>query len=316
VHAAAAELNYRPNASAKAMNTGRSESIGVISRNVGNPGFSLALDGILAVAAGAGVSVIVSGTEFEIDLEQQALELMLNKQVDALIVSPADGRVTKHLQSARDAGVPIVLWERRVNGLEVPVVESDNAGAGRVLGRYLMDLGHSRVGYLTTFPNEWRYQLGDDVGSSVISDRLQGLYGSFAKAGVRPSTDLVRFAARTQAAIQHAVIELLDHPNPPTLLVASDGQIGLEMLAVLRARGISVPSELSVVMFEDPAWTTLVEPALTVVVQPTYDMGRTAAEVALASIGAETALRRVPLFPAELVLRDSVAPIGVQRTAV
>ena len=73
----------------------------------------------------------------------------------------------------------------------------------------------------------------------------------------------------------------------------------------LRSRGVSIPEELSLVLFEDAPWAALIDPPLTVVVQPTYNMGRVAAEVALASIGTNTT-RHVPIFPAELILRDSV----------
>lgn len=306
VHAAAATLQYRPNASAKTMNTGKTEAIGVISRNVGNPGFALALEGMMAVATGARVSVIVAGTEFDPDREREAIELLLNKQVDALIVSTAHSAATEHLHSAHASGVPIVLWERRVNGLDVPVVSSDMAGAGRLLGRHLRNLGHMRVGYVSTFPHPEPYVLGEETGSPVIADRLRAVYSGYAEAGLRPSTDLVRFAARTSGAIQQAVVSLLEDPDPPTVLIASDGQIGLEMLSVLRARGVSVPEELSVVMFEAEPWAALVNPPLTVVMQPTYDMGRTAAEVALASIDADAPVRRVPTFPTHLILRDSL----------
>ncbi|MEW1976407.1 substrate-binding domain-containing protein [Microbacterium profundi] len=290
------------------MNTGRSESIGVISRNASNPGFAVALDGIMAVGAGAGISVIVAGTEYDIDLERAAIEHLLSRRVDALVVSPSHRAVTEPLHSAYDAGVPIVLWERRVDGLDVPVVQSDMSGAGRVVGRHLRSLGHRRVGYISTFPHAVPYRLGDEVGSTEISDRLQSIYSVFAQGGGRPSTDLVRFPARTSAAIQQAVVELLDEDDPPTALIASDAQIGLETLTVLRSRGVSIPDELSLIMFEDPPWASLVSPPLTVVVQPTYDMGRMAAEVALASIGTETRLQRLPVFPADLVLRDSVGP--------
>lgn len=307
VHAAAAELNYRPNAAAKAMNTGKSEAIGVISRNVGNPGFALALEGMMAVAAGAGVNVIVAGTEFDTDLEREAIESLLNKRVDALIVSTAHSAVTEHLHSARSAGVPIVLWERRVEGLDAPVVASDMVSAGRLVGHHLRGLGHLRVGYVSTFPHPGPYTLGDETGSPVIADRLRAIYSSYADAGFSASTDLVRFAARSSSAIQQAVVSLLEHPNPPTALIASDGQIGLEMLSVLRMRGVSVPKDISVVMFEDAPWAALVDPPLTVVVQPTYDMGRTAAEVALASIGSPS-VRPVPTFPTQLILRESLGP--------
>uniref|UniRef100_UPI000B145332 LacI family DNA-binding transcriptional regulator n=1 Tax=Paenarthrobacter ureafaciens TaxID=37931 RepID=UPI000B145332 len=308
VHAAAATLGYRPNASAKTINTGRSESIGVISRNIGNPGFGIALDGIMSVTSGAGVSVIVAGSEFDIDLERSAVELLLRKRVDALIVSPAHGDVGEHLQAAHSAGVPILLWERRVKGLEVPVIESDMAGAGRILGQHLLNLGHKRVGFVSTFPYGRQYELGDDTGSSVINDRLQAIFGTFAEAGLPPSTDLIRFASRSAAGIHDAVIDLIEQEDPPTVLIASDGQIGLETLTALRARGLSIPQDMSLVLFEDAPWAKLVDPPLTVVSQPTHEMGRVAAEVALASVGAEKPLRRIPPFAAQLVIRDSVGP--------
>jgi LacI family transcriptional regulator len=308
VNAAAATLNYRPNPSAKSMITGKTETIGVISRNVANPGFSLALDGIMSVGARAGVSVIVAGSEYDAELERAAVDVLLNRRVDALIVSPAHANDTEHLHAANRAGVPLVLLERRVNGLDVPVIESNQLGAGRAVAEYLRDLGHSRVGYVSTFPHRNQYRLGDEIGSSVIGDRLRGIYGTYAEAGIRPSTDLVSFPSRAPKAIQEAVIELLDREQPPTVLIASDGQIGLEALTALRSRGIRIPEQLSLLMFEDPRWSTLVDPALTVVVQPTYEMGRTAAEVALSLIDSDQE-PQVPIFPAELVTRESVGPI-------
>ncbi|MGO4586612.1 LacI family DNA-binding transcriptional regulator [Arthrobacter sp. 2RAF6] len=308
VHAAAAALDYRPNAAAKTMNTSRSELIGVISPIVTTSRFALVLDGITAVCREAGMGVITAGSEYDVALDRAAIELLLNKRVDAIIASPAHGSNTEHLHAAHRIGVPIVLLERHISELEVPTIESDTAGAGRKLGRHLRSLGHTRVGYISTSRHPERYRLGDQVGSSVTTDRLQAIYGSYAEAAIRPSTDLVRFTSRSPAAIQQAVIELLGNELPPTALIADDEQVGLEMLTVIRSRSISIPRELSLVMLEDTPWATLIDPPLTVVRQPTYDMGRTAAVVALASIGAEADLPRVPLFPAELLLRKSVGP--------
>jgi LacI family transcriptional regulator len=150
--------------------------------------------------------------------------------------------------------------------------------------------------------------LGKDVGSSVATETLREIYGCFAKVGKPSSKDLVGFAARTPAAIQQAVTDLLDQDDPPAALIASDGQTGLERLTILRARGVAIPQQLSVIMFEDAPWAALFESAITIIVQPTHDMGRTEAEVAFALIDSDTPPRRFLRLPADLVVRESVGP--------
>jgi hypothetical protein len=132
----------------------------------------------------------------------------------------------------------IVRFERV--GILLTQRDDGQRDAGRKLGMHLQKLGHTRVGYVSTFahPNPYRLDEEEETGSSVVTDRLQAIYESYADAGIQPSTDLIRFTSIEPAAIQQAVAELLGDKFPQTVLITDDEHVGLQTLAVLRKHSI------------------------------------------------------------------------------
>jgi LacI family transcriptional regulator len=305
--AAAAELGYTANGLARAMNTGRSDSLGVVSRGVFNPLWQESFLAMTAVTRDAGMTLLFAASDYEVENERLAIELLASKRVDALIVSAVDSDETQHLHAVHNQGMPIVLFERRIPSLDVPVIEAQFEEASSELASLLMRFGHRRVGFVSTLAKpEMRYQLGTGLGVSTIEQRLEGIFNTFARDGLVPSTDLVRLPDRNRAAIREAFLELLSLPDRPTVLIASDSLIAEVMIAVVRERGLRVPVDISLAMYDDPGWATLLEPPMTVISQPNEEMGRAAATLAIASINNADLI--VPTFQASLTLRGSVGP--------
>ncbi|MBW9093041.1 LacI family DNA-binding transcriptional regulator [Microbacterium jejuense] len=303
VLAAANQLGYHPNAAAQTMNTGRSGSLGIVARGITNPVWPVAFQGMVDAARLQGLAVLFAGSGFEVSEERKAIRLLLGKQVDGLIVSAADRRDVEHLQRITAVGTPLVLWERRVPGLDAPVIEADMRQASSELTRRLLDLGHRRIGFVSSLAMpQAAYSIGAELPASIIQDKVEGLFTPFSEAGIAPPVDLVRFPERDRDAIAAAYHSLLDGPNPPTALIASDSQIAETMLDVVRSRGLRIPGEVSLAMYDDLSWARLVDPPLTVIAQPDYDMGKCAAELAMNPAGAST----LPSFSARLILRGSV----------
>lgn len=308
VLAAADELGYHPNAAAQTMNTGRSGSLGIVARGITNPVWPVAFQGMVDAARLHGLAVLFAGSGFEVSQERNAIRLLLGKQVDGLIVSAADWHDVDHLRQITAAGTPLVLWERRVPGFDVPVVEADMRAASSELARTLIEYGHRRIGFVSSLamPAE-SYVLGAELPASIIQDKVEGLLAPFSTAGIAPPVDLVRFPERDRDSIAAAYHSLLDDPDPPTALIASDSQIAETMLDVVRSRGLRIPEQISLAMYDDLSWARLVDPPLTVIAQPDYEMGRWAAEFAVnPNIGTAS-----PSFSAQLLLRPSVgrAPV-------
>ncbi len=150
--------------------------------------------------------------------------------------------------------------------------------------------------------------LGSAAIAHAVADRLEGMARAFDEAGLPRRDDLVRLGARSGADVERAVRELLGGPDPVTAVIASDSVVGVSVLTAVRGLGLRVPDDVSFVMFDDLPWTTLVEPPITVVAQPTFEIGTAAAAVLLERLQGHGGPPRTQSLPARLVRRDSVGP--------
>jgi LacI family transcriptional regulator len=311
VLAAAEELSYRPNELARSMNTGKSNTIGVVVGDIENPHFGLATRGITDTAKKSGYNVILVNTDEEQAAEIDAVQVLLDKRVDGLIVAPASSTETEHLQRVYESGRPLVLLDRAANGLPAETVAVNMAGISYEATRYLLDAGHRRIAFITTLKSDSPFSTATQVDSSQISERLNGMGRAFLEKGVAFPHDLVRLNAGDTDSIRNITRELLFLPDPATVLVASDGLIALSVLAAIQELELSIPDDVSFLMYDDFAWTRLTTPPLTVIAQPVYDMGVAAASALIRQIEGRKASDTAPALEARLIRRGSVGPAKV-----
>ena len=311
VLAAAEELSYRPNELARSMNTGKSNTIGVVVGDIENPHFGLATRGITDTAKKSGYNVILVNTDEEQAAEIDAVQVLLDKRVDGLIVAPASSTETEHLQRVYESGRPLVLLDRAANGLPAETVAVNMAGISYEAMRYLLDAGHRRIAFITTLKFDSPFSAATQVDSSQISERLDGMGRAFSEKGVAFPHDLVRLNAGDADSIRNITRELLFLPDPATVVVASDGLIALSVLAAIQELELSIPGDVSFLMYDDFAWTRLTTPPLTVIAQPVYDMGVAAATALIRQIEGRKASGTAPALEARLIRRGSVGPAKV-----
>ncbi|GAA3702548.1 LacI family DNA-binding transcriptional regulator [Zhihengliuella alba] len=315
---AAEGLNYRPNALARSMNTGRSQTIGVVIAEVENPFFGLAIRGASDALREHGYDVVLANTDERTDAEEDAIRVMLDKRVDGIIASPADAGVTSHLSAAVAAGCPMVFLDRHVPGLDIDSVEVDLRRLAGQATAELLELGHRGIGFISAVqaPTDV-YEPGLVLQNSSVADRLGGIRDAYARAGIAPDPRWFRLNAKTAEAIRAATHELLELDDAPTAIVASDSMVGLDVLRVLRERSLRVPHDVSFLMFDDMPWSSLVDPPITVLSQPAYDMGVAAATALLERLRGSTTAPCRRVLEGEMIRRESVAPAhgAVQETA-
>ena len=306
VLAAAKELNYRPNEVARAMNTGRSRTLGVIVGDIENPYFSLAMRGITDAASAAGYDVILANTSEDLETETHAVRVFLDKRVDAVIAAPSSAYAVDHLRDVRASGRPLVLLDREVPGLAASSARVHIAPAAREATATLVQLGHRRIAYLSALLTDGEQFSGFPLGISSVEDRLRGILDALEGAGIVPDPALLRFRASTSERVAAAIDELLRLPEPPTAVLASDSTIARHVMLALRERGVRVPDDLSLIVLDDFPWAPLVSPPLTVVAQPIYEVGLAAGRAALDAI--EGRPSAIPPLEAKLILRSSHGP--------
>lgn len=310
VRAAADEIGYRANGIARSMITGHTESLGVVMPSISAPFFAHALSGVTAEARSAGYAVLLIGSENELALEREAVEALLTKHIDGMIVAPVQPSQTDHLKRVEDLGVPLTLFDRPAPALtRASTVSLDNVGASALAVQHLIDLGHRNIGIVTETPRppgqpNWSYK---GVGSSFPSwDRLEGYKNALAAAGIPYNPEYVAKARYSRDSAYTSTSHLLKSQPDITALYCTDNELSVGSFSAILDLGIRCPDELSFLGFDDQEWATLVRPKLTVVEQPGHELGRTAARDVLSAIEDRSRAQAAHTLPGQLIIRESV----------
>ncbi|MDR6906353.1 LacI family transcriptional regulator [Agromyces sp. 3263] len=307
VQAAAEQLGYRPNALARTMSTGRSNTLGIVVGDIENPFFAQATRGAADVANAAGFDLILSNSDEEAETEQKAIGVQLAKRVDGLLVAPASSVDLDNLRTIIDAGRPLVLFDRAAPDLDVDTVIADNHRGAAQLTGLLTATGHRRIAFISTIRHPGGYRRGDTLGSSSVADRVQGFTDALEGAGIADPESFVHLNAR-QEGVEPLARRLLSDDRGITAIVASDSLIALGVFRAARALGRSIPHDLSLVAFDDADWTSVTTPAVTVMAQPIHEIGAEAARLLIRRIGGDGRPVVTRTLPQHLIERDSVAP--------
>jgi len=319
VEAAAAELGYRPNKLARGLITGRTSTIGVIAGDISSPFYAAVLRGISDGVEARGMGLLITNSDETVSREIAATKLLLESQVDGLIVSPCDVSGAAHLKEASDAGMPMVLIDRKVAGLEIDSVAVENFESTRAGVLRLLHTGHRRIGlvaelgrtaarHLPGFLAAAQHQTPPAPSSVSTSwQRLGGFLAAHRDAGVAPDPALiVPVGTHAAMAAQQAVQALLQGPERPSALFCADGLMAAGTMAAIVECGLRVPDDLSLVCFDDLDWMAFVGSGIDAIAQPRRRLGKTAATLLLARIrGARGRVRDLRLRP-KFLLRGSV----------
>ncbi|NTB97230.1 LacI family transcriptional regulator [Agrobacterium tumefaciens] len=310
VTTAASSLDYRPNELARSMTTGRSGTIGVVVGDIENPFFSLAVRGITDIARQAGFTVILINSGEDATAEKAAIRTLLAKRVDGLIVSPAKENDVDHLREAIRSGLPLALLDRCGEALDVDTVIADDQNAAESITRELITLGHRRIAYLTACDTpDHRFHTPRDISTGSVRRRIEGYLGVCREAGLIGMEDWVKVGAVTPERTHRIVIEMFQSGRRPTAIIASDSIIGLEVFRAHRELGLDIPRDLSLVSFHDADWTSVTTPPVTVVRQPVYELGATAAKLLVERLNGEDRAGRKVVLKTEVVERASTQAI-------
>jgi LacI family transcriptional regulator len=316
VLAAAAELGYRTNGLARSMITGSTQTIGVVVTDVANPFFATALRGVTDVVQPAGFEVLLANTGGAVEAERRAITVMSEKRVDGVIVAAAQPSQGAHLKHAIDLGVPIVLLDRQVAGVaDADSVTIDNEQAAADAVAHLLELGHRRIGVVTEAGDRLAGLRGAGnrrKGLFPSAVRLRGYLRAIGAAGLAIDEGLIGSARYDRDSAYDATVRLLAREDPPTAILCTDNVLASGAFRAAQDRGLRMPDQLSLVGFDDEPWTTLVRPELTIVEQPTYDLGTRAGRRLLDRITGARDGRTVHVqLQAKLLVRGSTgAPAG------
>lgn len=296
VLAAAATLVYHPNSVARQLAHGASRTLGLVLRQspeqVANDGLlAETLRGLAGAARAADHRVLL---ETLIPGEGRYADLIRSGRTDGLIVSGPRYDDEELVELARD-GFPVVI-QGSLPGLEVPSVDVDNEAGARLAVEHLLALGHRCIACITNAP----------LAYTAASERMAGYREVLAAAGIAEEPSLVAEGAFDAPSGHRAMVEILSHATPDAIFVASD-VVAIGAIAGLREAGLSVPGDVSIVGFDAIPLAAYLDPPLTTISVPAYDLGRAAGRAILDRIAGRPVAGRT-LLPTELIVRASTAP--------
>lgn len=313
VRSAAEKLGYRSNGIARSMVTGRTQTIAFVSADMGNPFFAQTMIGITTVARAHGYEVVISDTQEDPELERRALLVLHERQIDGLIVVPAQFVEGDHIRQLLDHGIPVVLLDRSVRDVPADSVLIDNVSAARSGVDRLVALGHRRIGLVTNdltgdLVERLEAAAVDPIHASTGASRGVGYLTSLRRHGIAVDPELIQAASYTRESAAKATRALLGLPDPPTAILTVDNVLSLGAFEEIQASGIPFPQEISLLGFDDLEWTTIVRPTLSVIAQPAYDIGSNAARRLFTRLDGDETPPQTVFLHAQLIERESLAP--------
>lgn len=325
IHRSIAELGFRPNFTGRNLRAGNSRTVGVVVPTLSNTVFAQCLQGIELAARALDYSVMFTTTEYLPEEESAAVELLLGHRVDGVILTVADAGANATLDLLERERIPFVLTYNQPGAVPpaAPLddrprrasVSVDNRAAACEAVRYLIGLGHRRIQMLA----------GRFHASDRAIQRHQGYLDAMRGAGLSP-LPVIEVERHTLTAATEYQQMMADPASRPTALFCSNDLLALSAMRELRALGLRVPDDISVMGFDGIPVGALVEPVLASVVQPSEQIGDTALRALVQAIEArspEAAIHEIaPVWtPAPMILPHalrqggSVAPPGGHASA-
>jgi LacI family transcriptional regulator len=298
VLAAASALQYSPSALARALVTRRSRMVGVLLGDIVDPYFAEIVRGIEDVARRAGYLVVVCNTSRDPGTERRYVTALSEHRADAIIFlggdifdAPTRRALERELAQLGNHGAVAVAVAG--DHADLPAFDIDHAAGASEMVRYLVGLGHRRIGFVS--------------GPMMVSTsryRREGFVTSMAAAGL--FGDLIEEGDFTHAGGEAAARRLLAHE--PTAIFAANDQMALGALAACRSAGASVPGLVSVVGFGNTAAAEHAVPALTTVSMPRHQLGVEAMQAIVDALALEQPRIFPRRLPFHLVIRESSGP--------
>lgn len=299
VRESASALGYRTNRAARALRRQQSDAIGLVVSDIENPFFASIARVVEEQALQHGDAVLLCTTDESVENERRHLNLMMGESVEGVIAVPTLEDPGPLLE-LHEAGIPIVLIDRDVEGGLFDSVMVDHAAGARALVEHLIEHGHRHIALITV--------------RTVATASSERLAGAQAAVDAHPGTRLTvldssavgeRALMRNWGVGERLMQQVLELPDVPTAVFCTNNLLSLGALRGARNAGVRVPEDMALVGFDDELAFELLDPPLTVAAQPIEQIGRTATELLYRRIAEPAREPQAVVLPAEFRRRAS-----------
>jgi DNA-binding LacI/PurR family transcriptional regulator len=262
-------LGYEPNNLARNLRARSLRVFGLIVPDILASFFTAIARGVEDVAYAHGFSVMLSNSDGDPFKEAEYLRTLRTERVAGIVLGPTE-KAHAQARAVLRAGIPLVTIDRRIAELDLDAVTTDSDAGIMAAVEHLHGHGHRAIGFI-----------GGPLDVSTGRRREEAFFAALRRLGLATSSEWVARADFREEGGQQAALEMLTAKNRPSALFIANEMMTLGALRAVRELGLSMPADLAVIGFDDTPWARLLDPPLTVVAQPAYDLGRLAAEALL-----------------------------------
>lgn len=294
VKALARELGFQPNPHASSLRKNKSNTIAVIIPEIENNFFSQVMNGVEAVAGQKRYHVLIYLTHEDYRKEKDYLQSLTNGRVDGFMISISNTTHDfEHIKACQDAGIPMVLFDRICNVVDVPIITTDDCDVAYKATEHLIKEGCKKIAHLSMSS-----QL------SITSGRKSGYHKAIEK--YRTGSEIILECSPNDTDNRKIIRKLFEENRPDGIFAAVE-KFAINTYQVCEEMGIHIPEQVKVVSFSNLAAAALFNPPLSTVVQPAYEIGKQSAEVLFKIIEHKAlfSTEKKIMLPSKLIERKS-----------
>jgi LacI family transcriptional regulator len=298
IHSAVETLGYRANHTARSLKTRSTRTIAIVAPELANDFFMDLAEGMEGELDSHGYTLLIACSANSGEEEKKRLSVLADRMVDGVVVIPAGAR-GEHLKAVADRGVPVVLVDRLVEGVNLDAVLSDNEAGAFELTRALLADGYRRIAFV-----------GGDITISTARERLSGFGRALAEGGIRPEPDWIRLGGMGVEDGYRGMDAILNFRRRPEALVAVNllVHLGMERRLLEQTRRGGERNGMVIAGFDETAYTPFLPACRYTAAQDAAGMGKQAVQRLLELIavkknaeGTETGEGRIIRFPVRII---------------
>ena len=292
------EMHYQPNFAARALITGRTWTIGLVVPDLLHPFFAQVAKAITAGIRDHGYSLMITSSEEDAELEQQEIQQLLARRVDAIVIASAQGTV-ESFRAIEELRIPYVLIDRRFRGLSANFVGVDDKNVGSMATEHLIEQGCRRIAHIR----------GPETSTAL--GRLAGYHRALAAHGMEPKADYIIPIGssgddRGEPGGYETTRKLLAARERPDGIFCFNDPVALGAMRAILEAGLRIPEDVAVVGCGNVLYSDFLRVPLTSIDQDSAAIGKNAADLALSLVGAKSVVRpRTHLVDPHLIVRAS-----------
>ncbi len=302
VNKAMEELDYHPNSLARGLRSGKTKTIGLVIPDISNQFFAEISRKIEDRGFENGYSVILCNTNDSPQKEKTYIDVLLAKKVEGIIFISTIVE-SNNIDKVMEFNIPTVVVDRIIKDIKSDTVLVNNSKGGYTATKYLLDLGHRRIGCIE--------------GPSPITpsaQRVEGYRQALQEEGIKIDPDLIVTGDFRYESGNKAMRELLALPNPPTAVFACNDMMALGAIQAINDSGMNIPNDISVIGFDNIPFSETIYPTLTTMAQPIYEIANLIVDLLISRIklhqqrirtSEQTPEYRHVVFETKLIERDS-----------